>query len=88
VYSFGSNEHGQIGHGTVQDVLKPTLIPEGLEGVAIKSASCGTIHTAFLSGIGSASYCTLTRLVLIISSALFRLFLMHSSRQSVCLWLW
>jgi len=44
VYSFGRNDHGQLGHGDTIDRKIPQLI-ESLKGHAIASLACGQYHT-------------------------------------------
>jgi len=55
-YSWGCNEHGQIGQGKEVDILKPTVVP-GLDDVLIRDISCGTIHSGLLSVKGEVYVC-------------------------------
>jgi alpha-tubulin suppressor-like RCC1 family protein len=56
VYSFGSGEHGQLGHDTQADQLRPRRI-EALADVKIVSADCGSTHSAFVSAAGDVYVC-------------------------------
>jgi alpha-tubulin suppressor-like RCC1 family protein len=49
--SFGCGEHGQLGHGNSVDQIRPQRI-EALVNTRIRSATCGSIHTALLSEQG------------------------------------
>ncbi|KAL3632643.1 hypothetical protein CASFOL_025627 [Castilleja foliolosa] len=51
VYSFGSNNTGQLGHGTTDDESKPRLI-RSLQGIRIIQASVGDGQTMLVSDAG------------------------------------
>ena len=44
VYSWGCGEHGQLGQGDQQDVLRPTEIPS-LKDKKITSVSCAAVFS-------------------------------------------
>jgi len=51
IFTFGSGEHGQLGHGNNNDQYVPSQI-ESLATTKIVVSSCGSIHTAVLSDDG------------------------------------
>ncbi|KAG8179395.1 hypothetical protein JTE90_011404 [Oedothorax gibbosus] len=51
VYSYGFGSKGQLGHGMIENVKEPAVI-EALEGIEIKSISCGGWHSAAISTEG------------------------------------
>ncbi|GLJ16402.1 hypothetical protein SUGI_0278270 [Cryptomeria japonica] len=51
VYSFGSNNFGQLGHGTKEDELRPRLI-RSLQGIKIIHATAGLGRTILVSDMG------------------------------------
>jgi RCC1 and BTB domain-containing protein len=50
VYTWGNNAHGELGHGSVQDALVPTLV-EALGGKRIKNVACGSFHTVVITDL-------------------------------------
>ncbi|XP_068612902.1 probable E3 ubiquitin-protein ligase HERC6 [Brachionichthys hirsutus] len=50
VFTFGAGRHGQLGHGSTADQLRPRLV-EGLGGAA-SQISCGRSHTLVLGSSG------------------------------------
>uniref|UniRef100_A0A8C6U8S7 RCC1-like domain-containing protein n=1 Tax=Neogobius melanostomus TaxID=47308 RepID=A0A8C6U8S7_9GOBI len=50
VWTFGDGSHGQLGHNSTANELKPRLV-EGLDGLASQIA-CGRRHTLVLSASG------------------------------------
>ena len=51
IFTFGSGEHGQLGHGNNNDQYVPSQI-ESLATTKMVFSSCGSIHTAVLSDDG------------------------------------
>ena len=51
IFSFGSGEHGQLGHGDNHDQYIPKQI-DFLKETPIKNSDCGSIHTAVASENG------------------------------------
>ncbi|KAG6488381.1 hypothetical protein ZIOFF_049624 [Zingiber officinale] len=51
VYSFGSNNSGQLGHGTTEEEWKPRLI-RSLQGIRIIQAAAGAGRTMLISDAG------------------------------------
>ncbi|CAI9767898.1 unnamed protein product [Fraxinus pennsylvanica] len=51
VYSFGSNNTGQLGHGTTDEESRPRLI-RSLQGIHIIQASAGAGRTMLISDMG------------------------------------
>lgn len=52
VYSFGSNNSGQLGHGTTVEESRPRII-RSLQGIRIIHASAGAGRTMLISDMGS-----------------------------------
>jgi alpha-tubulin suppressor-like RCC1 family protein len=50
VYTWGRNGHGQLGLGDVNHRFQPCRVT-ALENINITQASCGSLHTLFLSGM-------------------------------------
>ena len=50
MFSFGSNEYGELGLGHEQPTTTPTLVPIK-EGVAIYRIACGRNHSAAIDGL-------------------------------------
>ncbi|XP_030587326.1 probable E3 ubiquitin-protein ligase HERC3 [Archocentrus centrarchus] len=48
VFTFGSGQHGQLGHNSLQDELRPRLIAE-LWGSKVTKIACGSYHTLVLT---------------------------------------
>ncbi|XP_033844012.1 probable E3 ubiquitin-protein ligase HERC4 [Periophthalmus magnuspinnatus] len=48
VYTFGSGEHGQLGHNSFKDELRPRLVAE-LWGSKVTAVACGRLHTVVLA---------------------------------------
>lgn len=51
VYTFGSNNSGQLGHGTTEEEWRPRLI-RSLQGIRIIQATAGAGRTMLISDIG------------------------------------
>jgi hypothetical protein len=51
VYTFGSGEDGQLGHGDTVNKLEPTLV-ETIDGKNITQVQCGSFHTMALTASG------------------------------------
>lgn len=51
LFSYGCGSRGQLGHGTIENQEVPLLL-EALDGIHIKSISCGGWHSAAISDIG------------------------------------
>ncbi|XP_054786909.1 ultraviolet-B receptor UVR8-like isoform X2 [Prosopis cineraria] len=51
VYSFGSNNSGQLGHGTTEEQWRPCPI-RSLQGIRIIQAACGAGRTMLISDSG------------------------------------
>ncbi|MQM01729.1 hypothetical protein Taro_034485 [Colocasia esculenta] len=51
VYSFGSNNSGQLGHGTLEEEWRPRLI-RSLQGIRIIQAAAGAGRTMLISDAG------------------------------------
>jgi alpha-tubulin suppressor-like RCC1 family protein len=51
VFSWGSNDCGQLGHGDTEDRRVPTKV-ESLDELVITKISCGYKHTAALTDKG------------------------------------
>ncbi|KAK7912553.1 hypothetical protein WMY93_012764 [Mugilogobius chulae] len=48
VYTFGSGQHGQLGHNSFRDELRPRLVAE-LRGSKVTAVACGRLHTVLLT---------------------------------------
>ncbi|XP_072321506.1 E3 ISG15--protein ligase HERC5-like [Eucyclogobius newberryi] len=48
VYTFGSGQHGQLGHNSFRDELRPRLVAE-LWGSKVMAVACGRFHTLVLT---------------------------------------
>ncbi|KAJ0041685.1 hypothetical protein NL108_008462, partial [Boleophthalmus pectinirostris] len=48
VFTFGSGQHGQLGHNSFRDELRPRLIAE-LLGAKVKQVACGRQHTLVMT---------------------------------------
>ncbi|XP_029379415.1 probable E3 ubiquitin-protein ligase HERC3 [Echeneis naucrates] len=48
VFTFGSGQHGQLGHNSFRDELRPRLVAE-LLGAKVTKISCGRHHTLVLT---------------------------------------
>ncbi|KAK5928530.1 hypothetical protein CgunFtcFv8_013584 [Champsocephalus gunnari] len=48
VFTFGSGEHGQLGHNSFRDELRPRLVAE-LWGAKVTKIACGRHHTLVLT---------------------------------------
>ena len=58
LYTWGSGEHGQLGHGDFDDRLVPTLVGAGaFEGSAVVMAACGSFHTLVVTRDGALWAC-------------------------------
>eukprot|EP01083_Nonionella_stella_P208552 756761_1 len=55
-YTWGCGEHGQLGLGDQQDVLKPTPI-DSLQTETISSVGCGAIFTGMITDQGQIYLC-------------------------------
>uniref|UniRef100_UPI00398F75FA RCC1 domain-containing protein 1 isoform X2 n=1 Tax=Pristiophorus japonicus TaxID=55135 RepID=UPI00398F75FA len=51
VYSWGSGRHGQLGHGSVEDVAEPSIV-EALHGLAMAEVATGAWHSVSASASG------------------------------------
>ena len=51
LFSWGMNNHGQLGHGDMKHRGVPTK-GESLDGIVIIIISCGVVHTAALTDKG------------------------------------
>ncbi|MFZ8423170.1 hypothetical protein ACO1NG_14700, partial [Staphylococcus aureus] len=51
VYSFGSNNSGQLGHGTIEEDWRPHQI-RSLQGIHIIKAAAGARRTILISDAG------------------------------------
>ncbi|CAK6432981.1 unnamed protein product [Pipistrellus nathusii] len=52
LFTFGAGKHGQLGHNSTQNELKPCLVTE-LAGKRVTQVACGRQHTlAFVSDLG------------------------------------
>jgi len=51
VYSWGYGDDGQLGQGSTQDYITPTVIP-GLRDVAVVKVACGHSHTGCIAAEG------------------------------------
>ncbi|XP_044756783.1 probable E3 ubiquitin-protein ligase HERC1 [Coccinella septempunctata] len=51
VWSFGSGEHGKLGHGEIAKVFKPKLI-ESLQGLTVQKVCAGTSFSMALTSSG------------------------------------
>lgn len=49
LFSWGSGNHGALGHGSTEDVADPKLV-ESLSSVVVSEISCGWVHTAVVAG--------------------------------------
>lgn len=56
MYSFGRNQHGQLGHSKLETFDQPTKIEE-LNDVNIIQAACGRNHSLFLTDTGIVYAC-------------------------------
>ncbi|KAK6930910.1 Regulator of chromosome condensation, RCC1 [Dillenia turbinata] len=56
VYSFGSNNNGQLGHGNTEDEWRPRII-RSLQGVRIIQAAVGAGRTMLVSDAGQVYAC-------------------------------
>lgn len=52
VVTFGSGQHGQLGHGNGWDYLKPKLV-EALVNLSIIEVTAGSTTTCALTGTGT-----------------------------------
>eukprot|EP00742_Colponemidia_sp_Colp-10_P002990 GILJ01003191.1.p1 GENE.GILJ01003191.1~~GILJ01003191.1.p1 ORF type:complete len:574 (+),score=72.27 GILJ01003191.1:35-1756(+) len=51
LYSFGRNDHGQLGHGDHADRLEPQLVV-AMQGKKVTSIGCGQYHTVLCTDSG------------------------------------
>lgn len=56
VFSFGSNSHGQLGHGNFNNVATPKVI-DALNSVNVVKATAGDYHSLFLADDGVVYTC-------------------------------
>lgn len=61
VWSFGSGEHGKLGHGEIAKVFKPKLI-EALQGLTIQKVCAGTTFSMALTTSGRVSIDTCSKI--------------------------
>lgn len=59
VYTWGWNVHGQLGHKTVEDILRPKRLEffSDVTNFSIVDVVCGYAHTAFLTKTGQVYVC-------------------------------
>lgn len=48
VFTWGSGEHGMLGHGTKSAIAEPRRV-EGLKALVCTAISCGAFHTGFIA---------------------------------------
>eukprot|EP00698_Gefionella_okellyi_P001339 TRINITY_DN11287_c0_g1_i1.p1 TRINITY_DN11287_c0_g1~~TRINITY_DN11287_c0_g1_i1.p1 ORF type:complete len:803 (+),score=100.74 TRINITY_DN11287_c0_g1_i1:39-2411(+) len=58
VFTWGSCDEGQLGHGDVTDqptprLLKPMLLLKALQGIRVASVACGHAHTVVIASNGA-----------------------------------
>lgn len=54
VWSFGSGEHGKLGHGEIAKVYKPKVI-EYLQGLVVQKVCAGTTFSMALTSMGQVN---------------------------------
>ena len=52
LYTFGKNNSGQLGHGTLKSIATPQLVTHPLRAVPIASVACGWLHTLCVTSAG------------------------------------
>ncbi|KAE8295841.1 putative E3 ubiquitin-protein ligase HERC4 [Larimichthys crocea] len=77
VFTFGSGQHGQLGHNSFSDELRPRLVAE-LWGAKVSKIACGRHHTVVLTdkrstrlGVGSEASWDVERRVIHLCRYLF-----------------
>ncbi|XP_028414722.1 X-linked retinitis pigmentosa GTPase regulator-like [Dendronephthya gigantea] len=55
LYTFGSNDWGQLGHGNSKPYTKPSVVKK-LKGDKVKAVACGRSHTLVISESGVFSF--------------------------------
>ncbi|CAB4011045.1 Hypothetical predicted protein [Paramuricea clavata] len=55
LYTFGSNDWGQLGHGNTKPYTKPGVVKK-LKGDRVKAVACGRSHTLVISESGVFSF--------------------------------
>ncbi|XP_061369593.1 ultraviolet-B receptor UVR8-like isoform X2 [Gastrolobium bilobum] len=51
-WTFGLGDNGQLGHGTTQSILFPTLVKELPQNIYLICVACGLFHTSVVSSAG------------------------------------